>query len=70
MESSLPILPVTRMLQLSVIAALQYELVSPKGAQEGEKYLQSNSQQIAATPCGEPGGAQDLKKCRILAQES
>ena len=39
MESSLPILPVTRMLQLSVIAALQYELVSPKGAQEGEEYL-------------------------------
>ena len=39
MESSLPVLPVTRMSQLSVIAALQYELVSPKGTQEGEEYL-------------------------------
>ena len=33
------------MSQLSVIAALQYELVSPKGTQEGEEYL----------PTGRPG---------------
>ena len=42
-----------RMPESSAISALQYE---PKSTQEGEKYLQSNSHQIAATPNSEPKG--------------
>ena len=70
MESSLPILPVTRMSQLSVIATLQYELVSPKGTQEGEEYLWSSSHQTAATPYGELQGSLWWKKQRILAPDN
>ena len=70
MESSLPILPVTRMLQLSVIAALQYELVSPKGTQEGEEHLWSSSYQTAATPYGELQGSPWWEKHRILAPDN
>ena len=39
----------TRMSLSSAIAALQCELVSLKGTQEGEEYLQPNSHQTAAT---------------------
>ena len=43
------------MSQLSVIAALQCEVVSPKGTQEGEEYLLSSSHLTAAvTPYSEP----------------
>ena len=70
MESSLPVLPVTWMSQLSVIAALQYELVSPKGAQEGEEYLWSSSHQTAATPYGELQGSPWREKHRILAPDN
>ena len=42
---------------MSQSSALQCE---PKGTQEGEKYLQSNSHQILATPNGKPEAAQDL----------
>jgi len=47
---------------LSAIAALQCELVSPKGTQEGE-YLLSNSHQTTTTLYGEPRGkeVQDMK---------
>ena len=48
------------MSESSAISALQHE---PKGTQEGEEYLQSNSRQIAATcnsePKGDPKRAQD-----------
>ena len=42
---------------MSQSSALQCE---PKGTQEGEKYLQSNSHQISAPPNGKPEAAQDL----------
>ena len=56
------------MSQSSAIAAFQCELVSPKGTQE-EEYLWSNSHQTAAIPYGGPKGAQDVKKCSILAPD-
>lgn len=40
----------TRMSLSSMIAALRYEPVNPKGTQAGEEYLQFGSHQIAATP--------------------
>ena len=48
------------MSQSSVIPALQ-------GAQEGESYLCSNSHGLAPTPYGEPKGAWDVNKPRMLA---
>ena len=46
-----------------MIAALQCELVSPKGIQEGKDYLLSSSQQTTAISYGEPRGkeVQDVK---------
>ena len=37
------------MSQSSVIEALKYELVIPKGTRKGEEYLPSNRHQIAAS---------------------
>ena len=52
----------TRMSLSSMIAALRYDPVSPKGTQAGEEYLQLGSHQIAATPgVNYPMGAQDVK---------
>ena len=45
------------MSQLSVTAALQYGLVSPKGTQEGEEYMPSKIHQAAVTPYHEPQGS-------------
>ena len=39
----------------------------PKGTQEGEEYLRSNSHQITATACGEPQGNSGCENHRILA---
>ena len=51
----------TGMTQSSATPALQCELVSPKGTQEGEEYLWSSNNQMAATPYGKPKGAQEVK---------
>ena len=40
--------------QSSAITALQGELVSPKGTQEGKEYLPSSCRQTTATPYGGP----------------
>ena len=42
------------MSQSSVILGLQCKFLSAKGIQGGEKYLSSNSHQIAVIPFGEP----------------
>ena len=47
------------MSQSSVILGLQFRFLSAKGAQGGEKYLWSNSHQIAVIPYGEPKEVQD-----------
>ena len=46
-----------------MIAALQGELVSPKGIQEGKEHLLSSSPQTTAISYGEPRGqeVQDVK---------
>lgn len=59
----------TRMSQSSAIKALQGELVSPEGTQEGE-YLGSSSHQTAATPHCEPQGSSGCEKHRTLAWDS
>ena len=55
------------MSQLSVTAALQYGLVSPKGTQEGEEYMPSKIIRLQSLPTMSPKGAQEVKH-RILAQ--
>ena len=50
--------------QLSVIAALQPELVCPEETQKGKEYLPSNSHQTVATPCGEPCGNSGYENTR------
>ena len=59
----------TRMSQSSGISALQCELLSPKGNQEGES-LQSQSHQIPVTTSGEPKGAQNVKNTGYWPQGS
>ena len=56
----------TRMSQSSGISALQCELLSPKGNQEGES-LQSQSHQIPVTTSGLAQGSSECKNHRILA---
>ena len=46
----------------------QQELVSPKGTQEGEEHLPSDSHQTAATPCGEPQWSSGYEQHRTLAK--
>ena len=46
--------------KLAVTLPSKCEFLSPKCTQEGEQYLQSGSQQTAATPCGGGGGGVQL----------
>ena len=46
----------------SAIAALQCELMSSKGTQKGEEYLQSSNHQAAATPYNEPQQSSGYEK--------
>ena len=55
-----------RMSQSSAIAALQCELMNPKGTQEGKEYLPPHSHQATASPYKEPQGSAGCEKHRIL----
>ena len=59
----------TRLSQSLVILALQCEMVSPKGTQEGEECLWSNSHQTAATLWWAIGSS-GCEKHRILVSDS
>ena len=57
------------MSQSAVVTAFQCQLVSPKGTQEGEKYLWSTTHQTAATSYNEPQGSSGCGKHNILAPD-